>query len=190
VAKGKALFNGKDLDGWIVSGGMTEWKAERGILFSEGTKNSWLRTEKEYTDFVLKFEYRLASGANSGVSLRCPSSGDPAHEGLEVQLLDDGSGLYKNLRPEQYTGAIYMQAAARTKAALAAGEWNRCEITCLGTEVIVRINDVEVNRVNLKAHKTGKDGRLALSERAESGVIALEARGGRVEFKKLTIEAK
>lgn len=180
---------GKDLKGWVVTGETNDWTVEKGVLSCESAKGSWLRTEKEYADFVLKLEYRLSPGANSGVSIRCPAKGDPAHDGLEVQLLDDGSSLYKNVEPEQRTGAIYMQAASRTnaRAALPAGEWNRCEISCIGAEVVVRINDVEVNRVNLWAFKTGRDGRSALKDRPLNGVIALEARNGRVDFRKITI---
>jgi len=185
---GTALINTNDLSGWQAPEGLSQWSATKGVLASDGEKVSWLRTESEYTDFVLRLEYRLASGANSGVSVRCPKSGDPAHDGLEVQLIDDAHALYKNLKPEQYTGAIYMQAAARTRAAKPAGEWNQCEISCRGVELVVRINGIEVNRVNLNSYKKGLDGRTPLSERARSGVIALEARGGHVEFQKLFIE--
>jgi len=188
ATKDTALFNQKDLTGWQAPEGLAQWSAADGILASGGEKDSWLRSESEYADFVLRLEYRLAAGANSGVSIRCPKDGDPAHEGLEVQLIDDTHALYKNLKPEQYTGAIYMQAAARTKAAKPAGEWNQCEISCRGVELVVRINGIEVNRVNLNSQKKGLDGRTPLSERARSGVIALEARGGRVEFRKLSIE--
>lgn len=186
--KGEPLLKEKDLSGWLVPSGLAQWNREKEKLVSEGEKNSWIRTEAEYTDFVLTLEYRLAAGANSGVSVRCPKTGDPAHDGLEVQLIDDASALYKNLKPEQHTGAIYMQVAPRTRAAKPAGEWNECEISCRGTEVVVRINGIEVNRVNVKGQKKGLDGRKALSERPLSGVIALEARGGRVEFRKMTIE--
>lgn len=163
-----------------------------GAVSSEGTasKEAWLRSENELADFELKFEYRLASGANGGVSLRCPKVGDPAHDGIEIQLLDDGFSAYRNLKSEQHTGAIYMQAAPRTRSGNAAGEWNVCEISCRGSEVSVRINAIEVNRVNLNSFKKGLDGRTPLSQRLASGVLALEARNGAVAYRKIVIEKK
>lgn len=183
----KPLFNGKDLDGWVAPADSNAWKVEQKLLLGASAGGAWLRTEKEYADFTLNFEYRLQAGANSGVSLRCPAKGDPAHDGVEIQLLDDAYPAYKNVEPAQRTGAIYMQVPARLRAAHPAGEWNTCEIACRGSEIVVSLNGVEVNRVNLNAERTGRDGRTPLRERPRSGFIALEARAGEVAFRKLEI---
>src|SRR5437899_1765423 len=101
------LFDGKTLEGWVVNkgGNMDRWGAEDGLLFTKGGGGGWLMTEKEYGDFELRLEYRMPKMGNSGVALRAPLEGDPAYQGMEIQLLDDAN--WKGLRPTQYTGAIY-----------------------------------------------------------------------------------
>src|SRR5262249_23694529 len=68
-----ALFGGKSLDGWQLVGSKKErWKAEKGLLVCTGGGGGWLMSKKEYADFELKLEYRLAKMGNSGVAIRSP----------------------------------------------------------------------------------------------------------------------
>src|SRR5262249_6346492 len=88
----QALFNGKDLTGWRVNegGNLKIWGAEKGILYVNGSGGGWLMTEKEYSDFELRLEFKLPEAGNSGVALRCGLKGNPHSEaGMEIQLLDD-----------------------------------------------------------------------------------------------------
>ncbi len=71
-----SLFNGKDLTGWrqVNDGTFT---ATNGVLHLEGGKG-WLRTRKEYTNFILEGEWRgLVTNYNSGFFLRAPLDGKP-----------------------------------------------------------------------------------------------------------------
>jgi len=78
LMEAKVLFNGKDLKGWVpMHGG--DWTIEEGVLVGKNGTNwstnpeksgSWLRTEKEYGEFVLELEYAINKGGNSGVFLR------------------------------------------------------------------------------------------------------------------------
>src|SRR5215472_1416918 len=92
-----ALFNGKDLTGWkVLPGGKMEvWGAKDGLLFVDGRGGAWLMTEKEYGDFEIRVDFKMPKMGNSGVALRAPLMGDPAYQGMEIQLLDDTN--YKNL---------------------------------------------------------------------------------------------
>jgi len=45
-------------------------------------------SEKEYGDFVLEFEFKLGETGNSGCALRSPLRGDPAFDGMELQMAD------------------------------------------------------------------------------------------------------
>src|SRR5689334_24666924 len=73
------LFNGKDLAGWVVKGKPEGWQVTKdGILRSEGGKGGeWLRSEKEYDDFILKVEWKVSKDGNSGVFLRVPDKEAP-----------------------------------------------------------------------------------------------------------------
>src|SRR5262245_13350515 len=101
-----SLLNGKDLDGWKVHGGKTEsWGADMGVLFVNGGGGGWLMTEKEFGDFELRLDFKVPKGGNSGVALRAPMKGNPAYEGMEIQILDDAG--HKGLKDWQATGSVY-----------------------------------------------------------------------------------
>src|SRR3990172_4759057 len=65
-----------------------EWKVENGVLVGSDPRGTWLVSEKEFGDFVLEFEWRLGERGNSGCALRAPLFGDPAFDGLELQMVD------------------------------------------------------------------------------------------------------
>ena len=74
------LFNGKDLSGWrlVESDAVSGWSAKNGVLVNDAAQKEGkarkhygnLRTEREFEDFNLKLEVRVAKGGNSGVYLR------------------------------------------------------------------------------------------------------------------------
>src|SRR6266852_5108328 len=78
--EGRALFNGKNLDGWIVEGPSEYrdnadmkplWSVHDGLLVCEGRDYGFLRYHKQqFGDFVLHVEYRTAPGGNSGIGIR------------------------------------------------------------------------------------------------------------------------
>src|SRR5687768_12888808 len=81
-----SLFDGKSLKGWKGSDG---YRVEEGsIVCIQGGKGNLL-TEKEYQDFALRFEVRLAPGANNGLGIRCPfrAEGNLHLDGIELQIL-------------------------------------------------------------------------------------------------------
>lgn len=70
------IFNGTNLDGWVtMNGGI--YTVTNGMLHLEGGRG-WLRTEKEFGDFVLEAEWRgLETNYNSGIFVRTPLDGRP-----------------------------------------------------------------------------------------------------------------
>src|SRR5262249_25129327 len=119
------LYNGKDLTGWHAKDGKLEcWKADRELLACLRDGGGWLTTDRAYAHFELRRDHRIPPGGNSGVGIRSPDQGDPAHAGMEIQILDDDAPQYKDLVPAQYTGSIYYQSPPAAKAAKPAGEWN------------------------------------------------------------------
>ena len=79
----KALFNGKNLDGWIVHSGTAKFKvADETIVGTTVpmSPNSFLCTQTEYSDFELELEVKCDMGLNSGVQIRSQI----AKEGTQV----------------------------------------------------------------------------------------------------------
>ena len=99
------LFDGKTLNGWTLLG-----KKGPGYLVQDGKLicppggGGNLLSEKEYTDFILRFEFKLEEGSNNGLAIRYPGTGDPAYAGVELQVLDDSAEKYGKLKPYQYHG--------------------------------------------------------------------------------------
>lgn len=182
------LYNGRDLEGWKVKDGKLDaWKADGELLSCVGAEGGWLRTEKSYSDFVLKLEYRIPPGGNSGVGLRFPAEGNPAHIGMEVQILDDDAPEFKDLIESQFNGGIYYQAAAKRGAAKPPGEWNAYEITCRGPAVKIMLNGQPIVDIEVDTFREGAGGHAALADRPESGFIGFQSHGSRVDFRNVEI---
>jgi hypothetical protein len=183
------LFDGRDLVGWHVDGGKLEcWQGRDGILSCVAPGGGWLATDSQYSDFVLSLEWRISEGGNSGVGLRFPKDTHVSATGMEIQILDDNAEQHRNILPEQHTGSIYYQVAARQGAAKPLGRWNRYEITCRGPLVKVVLNGKEVVRADLDRYPEGKGGLTPLKDRPRFGYIGLQSHGTRVDFRNIRIK--
>lgn len=96
----QSLFNGKDLTGWVPVHDVT-FEVKDGNLRLVKCMG-WLRTEKQYRDFILEFEWRaLVPQYDSGVFLRAGLEGKPwPKDGWQVNLRYDMlGGLVKGYAP-------------------------------------------------------------------------------------------
>ena len=90
------LFDGKTLKGWkLVGGHGPGYVVQDGKIVCPAAGGGNLFTEKEFGNFVLRFEFMLTAGANNGVGIRAPYDGDAAYQGMEIQILDDGDQEYR-----------------------------------------------------------------------------------------------
>ena len=145
------LFNGKDLTGWTLVGDKTHgYKVENGVLMCPADGGGNLLTEKEYANFVFRFEFKLEEGSNSGIGVRAPLGGDAAYQGMEIQILDHDAPIYRGkLKPAQYHGSIYDVVPAKTGFLKPTGEWNYEEITASGRQITVKLNGHTIVDANL-----------------------------------------
>ncbi|HUF61993.1 MAG TPA: DUF1080 domain-containing protein, partial [Verrucomicrobiales bacterium] len=101
---------------------------------------SWLRTEKEYGDFVFEFEYAINEKGNAGVFLRSALEKNPAFTGHEMQIVDDHGG-----EPKVWsTGALYDVTAASKNMSKPAGEWNIVKIEARGARIQIWLNGEKI----------------------------------------------
>lgn len=134
-----SLFNGRDLNNWV--GAKDTYFPEDGtILVKLQGSGGNLYTEKEYSDFVFRFEFQLTPGANNGIGIRAPLEGDAAYVGMEIQVLDNTAAEYANLQPYQYHGSVYGVIPAKREFLKPVGEWNSEEILAQGTRIKVTLN--------------------------------------------------
>lgn len=135
-----ALFNGRNLDNW--TGNKTSYVVEDGNITVKPGDGSGgnLYTADEYSDFVFRFEFMLTPGANNGLGIRTPLTGDAAYVGMEIQILDNTAPVYANLQPYQYHGSVYGVIPARREFLKPLGEWNYEEVRAEGTRITVTLN--------------------------------------------------
>jgi hypothetical protein len=122
------------------------WTVKDGVLHSPEKRGSWLMSEREYADFVLQFEIKLTEKGNSGVALRAPMKGDPAFDGMELQIAD--LRYNPQAKDSELTGGIY-RAIAPTKQVYKPTEWNSFRIELRRTHLRATINGELVQDVDL-----------------------------------------
>jgi len=199
------LFNGKDFTGWVYGQrpNGTENKSgkgyqiENGVIYSTKEDGGNLYTEKEYANFVFRFEFKLTPNANNGIGIRAPLVGDAAYVGMEIQVLDDSGSQYTNLLPGQYHGSIYKVAPAKRGFQKPVGEWNSEEITANGRQITVKLNGttiVDFNLDDVKDEATLKEHRDLSKPEGSRGIantkghIGFLGHGAHVEFRNIRIK--
>jgi hypothetical protein len=103
-----------------------------------------LYTEKEYADFIIRFEFLLTPAANNGLGIRAPLTGDAAYVGMELQILDNTAPVYAELQPYQYHGSVYGVIPARREYLKPVGEWNSEEVIAKGTRITIILNGTTI----------------------------------------------
>ncbi len=184
------LFDGKTLDGWQIVGQKgVGYIAQDGEIVCPADGGGNLFTTKEYSNFVLQFEFRLQEGANNGIGIRAPLEGDAAYAGMEIQILDDGAERYRGkLKPGQYHGSIYDVVPAKQCCRKPVGEWNSEEITADGRHIMVKLNGQTITDANLDSITDPAVLKKHPGLARKSGHIGLLGHGTRVEFRNLRIK--
>jgi hypothetical protein len=169
------------------------WKVENGILHGGEPRGSWLLSEKEYGDFELEFEFKLGETGNSGCALRVPMFGDPAFDGVELQMAD--FRYNPEAKDSELTGGLY-RAVAPKKQVYKPTEWNRYQITCKGDRIKVVLNgeliqDVDMNEQKEKVKRHDNTDAPAIKDRPRKGHIGFQelSRGaGHVQIRNARIK--
>jgi hypothetical protein len=141
----KPVFNGKDLTGWAgpldcvrVTDSSIEWLPGKG-----GT----IYTQDEFSDFIVRLEFKLPPGGNNGLAIRYPGSGNLAYEAMcECQVLDEHyeQATGNKIDPRQAHGSAYGMVAALRGYQHPAGEWNYQEVTVKGQTIQVELNGTRI----------------------------------------------
>jgi hypothetical protein len=185
-----SLFNGKDLTGWKKVGGTGQYKIEDGCIvgFGENIKgNTFLRTEKTFTDFELTFEFKFDHlKGNSGVMFRANQKPSKDDNGRVFGYQCEGDNTKRSwtagLYDEARRGWLYPskgkseEAAAFAKKFTEQGnkifkweDWNTITIRCEGNHIQTWLNGEK--RVDFTDEDKKNDTR--------EGFIGLQVHGGK-----------
>lgn len=166
--KGFQLFNGKNLNGWKIHGN-GNWRAENGILLAMSGDDkgySYLATDKEYRNFILRLKFVLEDKGNSGVFFRSLLTGTDI-KGWQVEVAPPGDN----------TGGIYESGGRGWLAEipddreniLDMDDWNDLVISVIENRVMVWLNNELMT--DLTDEEVGKGlGNIALQMHSGGGV--------------------
>ncbi|MER7892405.1 ThuA domain-containing protein [Micromonospora sp. NPDC094482] len=162
------LYNGSTT-GWSQAG-PGNFSNSDATLTSVGGMGLYWYSAKQFTNYSLKLDWRLAGDDNSGVFIGFPPSSDPwsaVNNGYEIQI-DPTDAV------DRTTGAVYTfksaDIAARDAALNPAGEWNTYELLVEGERLQLFLNGVKINdftntdpvrslagHIGIQNHGTGDD---------------------------------
>jgi len=199
MAQTSSLFDGKTTNGWhsYLKTGPGAWSVVDGTLQLDPKAKGQgdLVTDKEYENYELSLEWKIAEGGNSGIIFGVhedPSLDETFLTGIEMQVLDDKKAE-DNKKADHLAGALY-DMRAPLHPAKPAGEWNKVKIRKLNGHLTFWLNGQKVietqigspgwqEMLNNSKFKTWK-GFAAYPK----GHIALQAHGAVVSFKDIKIK--
>ena len=185
-----ALFDGISLDSW--TGNKEAYIVEDGMIVVRPVEGSGgnLYTINEFSDFILRFEFQLTPGANNGLGIRAPLTGDAAYVGMELQILDNTAEIYANLQPYQYHGSVYGVIPARRGFLKPVGEWNKQEVIADGSRIKVILNGTVI--VDGDISRAIENGTMDKQEhpglKRNTGHIGFLGHGSVVRFRSIRIK--
>lgn len=181
------LFDGKTLSGWkpFAPKG-SGYVVKDGLLVCPKDGGGNLFTEKEFANFVFRFEFRTEAAGNNGIGIRSPLTDEAAYQGMEIQILD--TAYDKPLRPAQYHGSIYDVVPAKRGFLKKAGEWNSEEITANGRRIQVKLNGTVIVDANLDDIKDPEVLKKHPGLARSKGHIGFLGHGSLVEFRNIAIK--
>ncbi len=186
------LFDGGTLNGWTL---FEKRKGERGYIVEDGVLvcpadgGGNLLTDREFSDFIFRFEFRMEPGGNNGVGIRAPLAGDIAYTGMEIQILDHDHARYRGwLKPAQRHGSIYDVVPAKTGYLKPVGEWNEEEIVAQGRRIRVTLNGDVIVDADLSTITDPAVLKKHPGLQRTTGRVGFLGHGTRVEFRNIRIK--
>lgn len=153
------LFDGKTLNGWVQRGGKALYKVEDGAIAGTAvrdTPNSFLCTEKDYSDFILELEFKVDDRLNSGVQIRSNSFADYKNgtvHGYQVEIDPSDRAWTGGIYDESRRGWLNdLKENETARKAFKQGQWNHFRIEAVGDSIKTWLNGVAA--ADLKDSKT------------------------------------
>jgi hypothetical protein len=189
------LFNGKDRSGWAVDrGDPNAWRVEDGHLVAVGSgdfrRQSFLLSERTYSDFVLRFEFWLPPGSDSGVAIRAEPGEAPSPLELNLRNVpDDPRGTHAQTGAFRWStsgrGVDYLPPI-RSDLLRPSSTWNEMAIVVEGGSLHATLNGYVVQHVDLGGLSFRPNALPSLKRRA--GRVGFQSHTGTVRFRSIEIK--
>lgn len=148
------LFNGKDLQGWHQLNGKAKYEVKNGEIIGttvQNEPNSFLVTDKDYSDFILDVELLVDTSMNSGLQIRSLSKPDYSNgrvHGYQVEVDPSDRQWSGGLYDEARRGWLYsLELNPAGKKAFKNNQWNKYHIECIGNSIRTWVNGILTSNV-------------------------------------------
>lgn len=164
-----SLLDGKSLDGWHLMNG-AKFVVADGVL-KHDVGMGWLRSDKEYADFILRLEFRfMKPKQDGGVFLRsCMEGKNWPDRKYEVQI-ENTRRMAKIFGAQNDLNVPLVEKVLKPD-----GQWNEYDIKIVGPRIEVRLNGELVSTTN-------SAGAL------KRGYLGLQAENGLHEYRNIRIK--
>ena len=143
------LFNGKDLAGWKQLNGTAKYEARDGVIVGttvRGSPNSFLCTEKNYSDFILELEFKVDPTLNSGVQIRSNSFKEYKNgrvHGYQVEIDPSERAWTAGIYDEARRGWLNdLKGNEPARKAFKQNQWNHIRVEAVGDSIKTWLNGI------------------------------------------------
>jgi hypothetical protein len=145
----QTLFDGRTLTGWVQRGGAARYFVKAGTIIGETvprTPNSFLCTEKEFSDFILELDFIVDPNLNSGIQIRSSSLPDYQNgrvHGYQVEIDPSPRAWTAGIYDEGRRGWLYnLENNPAARKAFKQNQWNHFRIEAVGDSIKTWLNGV------------------------------------------------
>jgi hypothetical protein len=187
------LFNGQDLTGWRVDRGDPNiWHVEAGVLVAEASgdwrKQTFLLSDRVFSDYILRFEFQLPKNGDSGLALLALPG--EQHVELNLRNFEEPPGLHAQ------TAALGWSRSGNGKDYLPPDQpaelgpddaWNDVKIELRDGKLQAWVNGRQVQSTDLRQLATRPNALPALKR--EAGRIGFQSHTGTVRFRNIQVKS-
>lgn len=184
----QTMFNGKDFTGWKQLNGQAKYHVEGDQIVGVSTlntPNSFMVTEKTYSNFIFEVEVKVDPRLNSGIQFRSLSKPDYNNgrvHGYQAEIDPSQRAWSGGIYDEARRGWLYpLSDNPKGQTAFVNGAWNKYRIEAIGNDLRIWINGI--NTANIVDNETS-EGFIALQVHS---IRDKEQEGSEVRWRNLRI---
>ncbi|OBP15817.1 glycosyl hydrolase [Rheinheimera sp. SA_1] len=191
------LFNGTDMSQWrnFKKADLSDkWQIEDGAMKLTSGGGGDILTKKQYQNFELLLDWKIAEVGNSGIFVLVDETGNTIYaHAPEIQILDNERHSDNKLDTHR-SGSLYDMIASPPSSHKKAGEWNTTKIRLQNSKLTIWQNGVQTAEVTIDSpewHKLLAASKFVKWEgfaKAKTGHIGLQDHGDQVWFKNIKIK--
>jgi hypothetical protein len=191
------LFNGTDMSQWrnFKKADLNDkWQIEDGAMKLTAGGGGDILTKKQYQNFELLLDWKIAEVGNSGIFVLVDETGNTIYaHAPEIQILDNERHADNKL-DTHLSGSLYDMIASPPSSHKKAGQWNTVKIRLQNKQLTIWQNEVQTAQVTIDSPEwqallaKSKFAKWEGFAKASTGHIGLQDHGDQVWFKNIKIK--